>query len=80
MSAFVRKIDELGRIVLPMELRKVLNIDTKCDIELEVKNGTIILTPRQTLCRCCGTTIPSKTKYNLCAACIKTIKEDHSIG
>ena len=26
-----RKIDELGRIVLPIEFRKALNVDTKCD-------------------------------------------------
>ena len=80
MSAFVRKIVELGRIVLPMEFRKALDIDTKCEIELEVKEGALVLTPRQTICRCCGTTIPSKTKYNLCTDCIKTIKEDQSIG
>ena len=80
MSAFVRKIDELGRIVLPMEFRKALDIDTKCEIELEVKEGALVLTPRQTICRCCGTTILSKTKYNLCTDCIKTIKEDQSIG
>lgn len=80
MSAFVRKIDELGRIVLPMEFRKALDIDTMCEIELEVKEGALVLTPRQTICRCCGTIIPSKTKYNLCTDCIKTIKEDQSIG
>lgn len=80
MSVFVRKIDELGRIVLPMESRKALNVDTKCDIEMEIKDGSMVLTPHQTVCRSCGTVIPAKTKYNLCQDCIRAIKEDDSIG
>ena len=32
-TGIVRKVDELGRIVLPMELRKTLNIDTKIYIK-----------------------------------------------
>ena len=79
MSVFVRKIDELGRIVLPMEFRKALNVDTKCDIEMQIKDGSIVLTPHQTLCHSCGEVIPSKTKYHLCKECLIAIKKDDSI-
>ena len=80
MSVITRKIDELGRIVLPIEFRKALNVDTKCDLDMEVKDGAIVLTPKQTVCHNCGAVIPAKSKYCLCKACVKKIKEDESIG
>ena len=43
----VRKVDELGRIVLPVEFRKALNIGTGCDVNIELKDGSIVLTPNE---------------------------------
>lgn len=43
MSGIVRKIDELGRIVIPKEIRKVLNIDSGSSISIKVNNGCVIL-------------------------------------
>ena len=80
MSVITRKIDELGRIVLPIEFRKALNVDTKCDLDMEIKDRTIVLMPKQTVCHICGTSIPIKSKYCLCKACIKMIMEDESVG
>lgn len=74
--SIVRKIDELGRIVLPMEFRKELNVGEKCDMRMEVKGGTIILTPNVCLCANCKAIIPTGTKYNLCENCIKAIKAE----
>lgn len=42
-TGIVRKVDELGRIVLPMELRKTLNINIKDPIEIFVEEEKIIL-------------------------------------
>lgn len=42
-SGMVRKIDMLGRIVIPKEIRKSLKIDSGDDIEMFIENGTIIL-------------------------------------
>ncbi|MBD8069359.1 AbrB/MazE/SpoVT family DNA-binding domain-containing protein [Bacillus sp. PS06] len=39
----VRKVDELGRIVLPIELRRTLNINIKDPIEIFVENDTVLL-------------------------------------
>ncbi|WP_019380313.1 AbrB/MazE/SpoVT family DNA-binding domain-containing protein [Actinomadura geliboluensis] len=39
----VRKVDELGRIVLPVELRRVFNIEIKDPLEIFVENDKIIL-------------------------------------
>ncbi len=42
-TGIVRKVDELGRIVLPIELRRSLNIDTKDSLEIFVDDEKIIL-------------------------------------
>ena len=72
----VRKVDELGRIVLPMELRKELNIGTNSDMRIEVKDGSIILTPNECVCFNCKTIIPTGTRFNLCENRIAEIKKE----
>lgn len=42
-TGVVRKVDELGRIVLPKELRNVLQIDKSTSLEIYVENDKIIL-------------------------------------
>jgi transcriptional pleiotropic regulator of transition state genes len=42
-TGIVRKIDELGRVVIPMELRRTLDIDVKDSIEIFVDGEQIIL-------------------------------------
>ena len=76
MLGMTRKVDELGRIVLPKEFRKALNIDTKCDLDMKIVEGTIVLTPKQMICRSCGAVITANSKYCLCDACIKMIREE----
>ena len=43
MSGIVRKVDELGRIVIPKELRKNLSIKNSDDLEITIENDKIIL-------------------------------------
>ena len=42
-TGVVRKIDELGRIVIPKEIRKVLNINANDDLEINIENSEIVL-------------------------------------
>lgn len=42
-TGIVRKIDELGRVVLPIELRRTLGIEVKDAIEVFVDDGRIVL-------------------------------------
>lgn len=42
-TGIVRKVDELGRVVIPMELRKTLSIEEKDTIEIFVDEDKIIL-------------------------------------
>lgn len=42
-TGIVRKVDELGRVVLPMELRRTLDIHEKDAMEIYVDNDKIVL-------------------------------------
>ena len=53
-TGIVRKVDELGRIVLPIELRRTLGIDIKDSIEIYVDNSTIVLKKYEPTCIFCG--------------------------
>lgn len=53
-TGIVRKVDELGRIVLPMELRRVLDIENKEGLEIFTDNDSIILRKYEPACVFCG--------------------------
>ena len=53
-TGVVRKIDELGRIVLPSELRRVFGIREGDELEISVDGERIILQKRLDLCLFCG--------------------------
>jgi len=42
-TGIVRKVDELGRVVIPIELRRILDIDTKDEIEIFTDSDSIVL-------------------------------------
>jgi len=72
-----RKVDELGRIVIPIEIRSKLEIETKDEIEIYVDNEKIILKKYEPNCIFCGNTKEiSKFKDKLvCQKCITKIGE-----
>ena len=53
-TGIVRKVDELGRIVLPIELRRTLDIAEKDAIEIYVDGESIILKKYEPTCIFCG--------------------------
>jgi AbrB family transcriptional regulator, transcriptional pleiotropic regulator of transition state genes len=57
-TGVVRKIDELGRIVLPVEIRKVFGIHEGDQLDISVNGEQIILEKRRDLCLFCGASDP----------------------
>ena len=76
-TGIVRKIDNLGRIVLPSELRKKLNIEIKDAVEIYVSGDSIILKKYFPACVFCGEAndIISYRDKNICSNCIKEIND-----
>lgn len=52
-TGIVRRVDELGRIVLPIELRRTLNIAEKDSLEIYVDGASIMLKKYQPACIFC---------------------------
>ena len=76
-TGIVRKVDELGRIVLPIELRRTLDIAEKDSLEIYVDGSTIILKKYEPACIFCGNaknTIHFKNKI-VCEDCIKDLTD-----
>ena len=74
-TGIVRKVDELGRIVLPIELRRTLDIAEKDSLEIYVDGPTIVLKkyqPAGIFCDYAREVINFKGK-NVCPNCIKEL-------
>ena len=55
-TGIIRKVDELGRVVIPIEIRNQFNIVEKDPIEIYVNDSSIILKKYEPNCIFCGTT------------------------
>lgn len=53
-TGIVRKVDQLGRVVLPVELRRTLDIAVKDALEIYVDDNSIILKKYEPCCIFCG--------------------------
>jgi AbrB family transcriptional regulator, transcriptional pleiotropic regulator of transition state genes len=75
-TGIVRKVDELGRVVLPMELRRTMSIAEKDPLEIYVDGGTIILKKYEPTCVFCGDTkdVVSYKGKNICSNCMEELK------
>lgn len=76
-TGIVRKVDELGRIVLPIELRKNLDIQEKDPLEIFVEGTSIILRKYAPACVFCGES-DGVTPYlgkNICLHCLSNLRQ-----
>jgi transcriptional pleiotropic regulator of transition state genes len=58
-TGVVRKIDELGRIVLPSEIRRVFGIREGDELDISVNGEQVILQKRRDLCLFCAAENPT---------------------
>lgn len=72
----VRKIDELGRIVLPKELRLSLGINEGDQMEIYVEGDSVLLRKYEPTCVFCGDTrnVAVYKEKNVCASCMRELK------
>lgn len=74
-TGVVRKVDELGRIVIPIELRNKLGIVEKDPLEIYVDGSNIVLKKFETNCVFCGSS-KKLVEYQdklVCSKCIKKL-------
>ena len=71
-TGIVRKVDELGRIVLPIELRRTLDIEVRDSLEIYVEGNQIVLKKYEPACVFCGDSkdVIRFKERNVCRKCI----------
>jgi len=77
-TGIVRKVDELGRIVLPIELRRTLDIAERDPLEIYVSEDTIMLKKYQPSCVFCDSVkgIINYKGKNVCTTCISALNKN----
>lgn len=74
-TGIVRNIDELGRIVIPKEIRKKMGIASNDPVEIYVEGEKILLTKYHPACHFCGNTegVGDFKDKLVCRACINEL-------
>lgn len=77
-TGVVRKVDELGRIVIPVELRRTLDIDVKDALEIYVDGEQVILKKYEPACIFCGDArdVVNYKSKNICQKCLNELKNE----
>ncbi|HEY8392974.1 MAG TPA: AbrB/MazE/SpoVT family DNA-binding domain-containing protein [Capillibacterium sp.] len=76
-TGIVRKVDELGRVVIPIELRRTLRIEEKDALEIYVDGEKIILKKYEPACIFCGNAenVRNFKDKNICQDCLNAMKD-----
>ena len=74
-TGIIRPIDELGRIVLPMELRRSLDLKPKDGVEIYTNGDTVVLKKHSPSCVFCGSVEELSDFHGkpICAVCLGEI-------
>lgn len=76
-TGIIRRVDELGRVVLPIELRNKFGIAEKDPMEIFVDGSSIVLKKYEPNCVFCGSS-KKLTSYNdklICSKCLEKISK-----
>ncbi len=76
-TGIVRKLDELGRIVLPIELRRTLDIAERDELEIYLEDDKVILKKYSPSCIFCSATrgLVTYNRKNVCTECIRKLNQ-----
>lgn len=76
-ASCIRKLDQLGRVVLPKEVRMQLNLQENSEVLVQVEGGKVTLTPvDQAHCVLCGSNediVCFEDGYVVCKNCLKAM-------
>lgn len=74
-TGIIRRVDELGRIVLPIELRRTLDIAERDELEIYMDNDRIVLQKFEPSCIFCESSLDlvSYRGKNVCSECAKNL-------
>ena len=73
----VRRIDELGRVVLPIELRRTMNLEVRDPVEIFMEGEAIVLRKYEAACLFCGGShqLTAFKGKQICGECLRQLRE-----
>ena len=76
-TGIIRRVDELGRIVIPKEMRTKLDIAEDTPMEIHMEGDTIVMKKDVSGCILCGSTedVTDFRAKKICRACVRAIRE-----
>ena len=76
-TGIIRKVDDLGRIVLPIELRRTLDIAERDELEIYMENDQVILRKYEPTCLFCASDrkLITYNGKNVCRDCVRKMME-----
>ena len=74
-TGIIRKVDELGRIVIPKEIRNIFNVEEKDRLEIFTEGNSIILKKYEKSCIFCGSTkkLQNFKNKSVCYKCMNDL-------
>ena len=77
-TGIVRRIDDLGRVVLPVELSRTLNLEVRDPVEIFIEGDAIVLRKYDATCLFCGATreLLSYRGKQICRGCLQQLREE----
>ena len=75
MKGIEIRIDNLGRVLIPVEYRRKLGIVANDKLLLSVSDSSIVLLPLACKCAICSEIISSNAEIKLCKKCITKVKK-----
>lgn len=75
----LKKVDNLGRIVLPINIRRALGIKKDDALRVECINDSIVIRVNKKICKLCGSIDVVDGRTSVCSECISKIKHGNFI-
>ena len=76
MSGIERRVDKLGRVVLPIGYRERLGLTENSKVNISMENESISITPIGEKCVMCGSKEEINQSLCLCIRCIERVKAE----
>ena len=78
LSGIARKVDDLGRVVLPVEMRRALGLNAGDEVDISLDDGTVVLRKVEARCTFCGRAddLRAFRGRQVCASCSAELSSD----
>ncbi len=74
MKSITRKVDNLGRIVLPIDVRRAMGIGASSEIVMALEGGALVIKRSEKRCKLCGGEGSLHDDFEICSVCIEKVR------